>query len=256
VALNRPSKGNAFNMLMWRELQEVFQAMNADSSAKVAILKGASTHFSTGMDLEVFVEMNDMAGRERCEGRKREALSHIIQFYQDCISSPEKAPIPVIAAISGFCIGGAIDLITACDMRYCTTDSVFSIKETDLAIVADIGTLQRLPKLIGESQTRELAFTGRTFSGREAEELGLVLKCFSTHDQMMDHVSRVAAQIASKSPLTIRGVKKTLLYARDHSVQASLEQVKQLNAAHLYSSDLLTAMMAHMKKGQPEFKDP
>ena len=238
VTLNRPSKGNAFNMLMWRELKEVFQAMNSDSSARAVILKGTSTHFSTGMDLEVFVEMNTMASRERCEGRKREALSHIIQFYQDCISSPEKAPVPVIAAISGFCIGGAIDLITACDMRYCTSDSVFSIKETDLAIVADIGTLQRLPKLIGDSQTRELAFTGRNFFGKEAEELGLVLKCFSTHDEMMAHVNRVATQIASKSPLTIRGVKKTLLHARDHSVHESLEQVKQLNAAHLYSNDL------------------
>lgn len=148
------------------------------------------------MDLQVFVEMNTMAGNEKCEGRKRESLSNIIQFYQDCVSSPESSsPVPVIAAINGFCIGGAIDLITACDMRYCTSDSSFSIKETDLAIVADIGTLQRLPKLIGDSQTRELAYTGRTFSGKEAEALGLVLKCFNNKEEMMDHVNKVAAQI-------------------------------------------------------------
>ena len=256
ITLNRPKKGNAFNMLMWKELMEVFQAVNNDSTAKVAILQGSSSHFSTGMDLEVFVEMNAMAGKEKCEGRKREALSHIIQFYQDCISSPERAAVPVIAAIHGGCIGGAIDLITACDMRYCTADTTFSIKETDLAIVADIGTLQRLPKLIGDSQTRELAYTGRDFKGKEAEELGLVLKCFPSKDEMLDHVSKVAAQIASKSPLTIRGIKKTCLYTRDHSVIESLEQVKALNASQLYSNDLLTAMMAYMKKTSPNYNDP
>ena len=256
ITLNRPKKGNAFNMLMWKELMEVFQAVNNDSNAKVAILQGSSSHFSTGMDLEVFVEMNAMAGKEKCEGRKREALSHIIQFYQDCISSPERSVVPVIAAIHGGCIGGAIDLITACDMRYCTADTTFSIKETDLAIVADIGTLQRLPKLIGDSQTRELAYTGRNFNGKEAEELGLVLKCFPSKDEMLDHVNKVAAQIASKSPLTIRGIKKTCLYTRDHSVIESLEQVKALNASQLYSNDLLSAMMAYMKKTNPNYNDP
>ena len=256
ITLNRPKKGNAFNMLMWKELMEVFQAVNNDSNAKVAILQGSSSHFSTGMDLEVFVEMNAMAGKEKCEGRKREALSHIVQFYQDCISSPERSVVPVIAAIHGGCIGGAIDLITACDMRYCTADTTFSIKETDLAIVADIGTLQRLPKLIGDSQTRELAYTGRDFNGKEAEELGLVLKCFPSKDEMLDHVNKVAAQIASKSPLTIRGIKKTCLYTRDHSVIESLEQVKALNASQLYSNDLLTAMMAYMKKTSPNYNDP
>lgn len=129
---------------MWKELLDVFNVIKTDSSVKVVILTGSSTHFSTGMDLEVFAEMQKLAGKDPCEGRKREALTHLIRFFQDCISSPEyTCPVPVIAAISGHCIGGAVDLVTACDMRYCTADSSYSIKETDLAMVADIGTLQR-----------------------------------------------------------------------------------------------------------------
>ena len=110
--------------------------------------------------------MQDLASQESCEGRKREALANIIHFLQDAVSSTENCKVPVIAAISGNCIGGAVDLITACDLRYCTEDAVFCIKETDLGMVADVGTLQRLPKLIGDQQTRELAYTGRVFNGR------------------------------------------------------------------------------------------
>jgi enoyl-CoA hydratase len=204
VSLNRPSRGNAFNMQMWYELQETFQAADGDHSVRAIVLTGNSVSFSTGMDLSVFSEMQKLAKAEPCEGRKREALSNFIQFLQDAISAPEVCAVPVIAAISGHCIGGAVDLITACDMRYCTDNSTFCVKETDLAMVADIGTLQRLPKLIGDQQTRELTYTGRTISGIEAQSLGLVLKSFATEELMRQHVDTVARAIAEKSPLTIR----------------------------------------------------
>lgn len=204
LTLNRPTRGNAFNMQMWHELREAFQCIEGDNSIHVVVLTGNSTSFSTGMDLSVFSDMQKMAMSEPCEGRRREALSNFIQFLQDAISSPEICSVPVIAAISGHCIGGAVDLITACDIRYCTDSSSFCVKETDLAMVADIGTLQRLPKIIGDQRTRELAYTGRTICGKEAESLGLVLESFSSEHLMRECVERTAVKIAEKSPLTIR----------------------------------------------------
>jgi enoyl-CoA hydratase len=253
VKLDRTNKKNAFNMQMWLELKETFEAITNDNKVKVVILTGDSGSFSTGMDLQVFADLNSGAKDEKCEGRQREAIGHLIQFLQDGIAGPEKCPVPVIAAISGYCIGGAVDLVTACDMRYCVNDSIFSIKETDLAMVADIGTLQRLPKLIGDSQARELAYTGRDFYGIEAEKIGLVLKSFPCEVEMLKHVHTTAELIAEKSPLTIRGAKTTLLYTRDHTVEESLLQVKMHNQALLMSSDLLEAMRASMMKDKPVF---
>ena len=204
LTLNRPTRGNAFNMQMWHELRDAFLTVDGDHAVRAIILTGNATSFSTGMDLSVFAEMQKMAMSELCEGRRREALGHFVQFLQDAISAPEVCSVPVIAAISGHCIGGAVDLITACDLRYCTDGSSFCIKETDLAMVADIGTLQRLPKLIGDQQTRELSYTGRTINGKEAHSLGLVLKSFPSEEQMRAHVLETAAAIAEKSPLTIR----------------------------------------------------
>lgn len=254
VQLNRPQKGNAFDMSMWIDFKKVFDAINSDENSKVVVLGGEGKNFSTGMDLSVFASMQSISAAESCEGRKRECLSHIIQYLQDVISAPERCAVPVICAISGHCTGGAVDLATACDLRYCTEDAEFSIKETDLAMVADIGTLQRLPKLIGDMQARELAYTGRKLSGREAEKMGLVLKCFSSHDEMMTEVFSVAKSISEKSPLSIRGIKKTILYSRDHTVDDSLNQVKLWNAAHLYSDDLKAAMKAIFEKSKPKFE--
>jgi enoyl-CoA hydratase len=161
--------------------------------------------------------------------------------------------VPVIAAINGYCIGGAVDLITACDLRYCTHDAIFCIKETDLAMVADIGTLQRMPKLIGDMQTRELAYTGRQFTGLEAQQMGLVLKSFATNEEMHNAVLFAANSIAAKSPLTIRGIKSTILFTRDNSVRDGLHQIKMHNAAHLMSSDLMEAMRAALSKDTPKY---
>jgi len=254
VQLNRPERGNSFNMQMWHELREAFHTAEGDNFVRAIVLTGSSSSFSTGMDLSVFLEMQKLAMKEPCEGRRREALGNFIQFLQDAVSAPETCCVPVIAAVSGHCIGGAVDLITACDLRYCTDASAFCIKETDLAMVADVGTLQRLPLIIGDQCTRELAYTGRTIDGREAERLGLVLQSFPTELEMRQHVQKVATAIAEKSPLTIRGVKRTLLYNRDHTVKDSLEQVKLWNTAHLFSNDLLIAMSSMGKKGKPVYK--
>jgi enoyl-CoA hydratase len=253
VKLNRPTRGNSFNIDMWTDLRTVFEEINKDSKVRCVILTGNEKSFSTGMDLSVFQEMEQISKKENCPGRQRESLIHIIKWLQDAISGPEKCVVPVIAAINGHCIGGAVDLATACDLRYCTDDAIFSIKETDLAMVADIGTLQRLPKLIGDMQSRELTYTGRNFDGKEAEKLGLVLKSFATNEEMQSHIITTTASIAAKSPLTTRGIKSTILYTRDHTVDDSLGQIQLHNAAHLMSADLMEAMRATFMKDEPTF---
>jgi enoyl-CoA hydratase len=256
ITLNRPNRGNAFDFQQWEELRQTFNYFNVAAEPRVIILNGAGNSFCTGMDLTVFMKMQEILNSVECDARKREAgIFNMLNYLQGIISAPENCPVPVIAAIHGHCIGGAVDLITATDLRYCTKDSTFCVKETDLAIVADMGTLQRLPKLIGTQQALELTYTGRNFTGVEAEKLGLVVKAFDSKEEMMNHVTKVAEQIAKKSPITTRGIKKTVLYARDHSVEDSLNQVKLWNSAFMYSNDLVEAAMSIMSKKEPQFKD-
>jgi len=253
ITLARPEKANALNMAMWSELKDCFDTIESDGLVRCVILSGEGNIFCSGMDLSVFAEMQQIASRETCEGRKREGLGHLITFFQDIISAPERCKVPVIAAVHGKCIGGALDLITSCDMRYCTESAGFSVKEIDLAIVADIGSLQRLPHIVGDQRAREMSYTGREISASEAVQYGLVLNSFKTIDEMMLSVNEYAKAISSKSPLTIRGIKKTLVHSRDHSVQEGLDFVKSLNSSILYSEDILQAINALMKKETPKF---
>lgn len=242
ATLNRPKRGNSLNMEMWRDLYSLFGQVANDSKVRAVIVTGNAASFCTGMDLSVFSEMSALLASESCEGRKREALLRAISYFQRGINLFEECHVPVIAAISGSCLGGAIDLITACDLRMCTTSSDFSVKEIDLAIVADIGTLQRLPALIGEMQCRDLAFTGRHFSGEEAVKMGLCLgPAYSTEGEMLAAAMRKAELIALKSPLTMRGIKASMNFSRDCSVQEGLQHVRMLNASQIYSSDLTEA---------------
>lgn len=254
VVLNRPKRGNAFDMTLWEDYQRAFKAVDASPDTRVVILSGAGGNFSTGMDLSVFAEMSSCGSKESCEGRRREGISKFIQYLQDGVSAPENCAVPVIAAVSGNCIGGAIDIITACDLRYCTKDASFCVKEIDLAIVADIGTLQRLPRIVGDQRAAELTYTARTFNGLEAQRMGLVLECFDTEAEMMTHVKKVAADIAAKSPITTRGVKQTILYSREHTVREGLQHVKMWNSAFLQGDDLQEAMQAVMAKQTPNYK--
>lgn len=255
VKLNRPKTLNAMNMQMWVELGQAFEQVEQDTSIKAVIVSGEGRGFTSGMDLNVFATLQQLASQEPCDGRKREALMRVIDEFQKVISAPERCRVPVIAAIHGACIGAGVDFITGCDLRYADTSAVFSVKEVDLAIIADVGTLQRLPKLIGEQQAKELAYTGRNFSGLEAERLGLVLKTLKDAEELLAHAQQVAASIADKSPITVRGIKQTIHYQRDHSTADSLQQVRYHNAAVLYSDDLVQAIGALMSKSKPTFRD-
>jgi enoyl-CoA hydratase len=255
VKLSRPKTVNAMNMHMWSELGEAFELVERDPSVKAVVLSGDGRGFSSGMDLHVFATMQKLALAESCDGRKREMLMRVIDRFQRVVSAPERCRVPVLAAVHGACIGAGVDLITACDLRYCDASAVFSVKEVDLAIIADVGTLQRLPKLVGEQQAKELAFTGRNFGAVEAAAMGLVLKTFPDQEQLLQHVGEVAAAIATKSPLTVRGIKQTIHYQRDHSTRDALEQVRYHNAAVLYSEDLAAAITGVMSKTPAAFRD-
>jgi enoyl-CoA hydratase/carnithine racemase len=254
VRLNRPDKANAMNWAMWQEIRQAMQWVDETPEARVAIIEGEGKHFTSGIDLQMMMGLQAQI-KDDCDGRMREKLRRIILDLQDTLSSIERCRKPVLAAIHGACVGGGIDLICCTDMRYCSADAYFSIKEIDIGMTADVGTLQRLPKLIGEGMVRELAYTGRRFEGNEACSMGLVNQVFDSREALQAGVREIAASIASKSPLSIRGTKEMLNYARDHSVADGLNYIATWNAGMLMSGDLMTAMMANMSKQTPQFKD-
>ncbi|MES2319128.1 MAG: crotonase/enoyl-CoA hydratase family protein [Pseudomonadota bacterium] len=254
VRLNRPDKANAMNLAMWHDIRSAFKWIDDTPEARVAILEGEGKTFTSGIDLKMMMGLGPQIQND-CEGRMRESLRRVILDLQDTLSSLERCRKPVLAAIHGACIGGGIDLICCADMRYCSSDAYFSIKEIDIGMVADVGTLQRLPKLIGDGMARELAYTGRKVDAAEARDIKLVNRVFDSREALQEGVREIAALIAAKSPLSIRGTKEMMHYARDHTVADGLNYVATWNAAMLMSDDLQKAMMAGMSKQAPEFKD-
>ena len=254
VRLNRPDKANAMSATMWQEIRQAFQWVDTTPEARVAVLQGEGKLFTAGIDLQMMMGLGPQIQND-CDGRTREALRRVILDLQDTLTSLERCRKPVLAAIHGGCIGGGIDLVTCADMRYASSDAYFTIKEIDIGMTADVGTLQRLPKLVGEGIVRELAYTGRKFDAQEAKDIGLVNRVFESREALYAGVREIAATIAAKSPLSIRGTKEMITYARDHSVADSLNYIATWNAAMLMSQDLTEAMMSNMAKNAPSFKD-
>ena len=254
IRLNRPDKANAMNATMWQEIRQAFEWVDRTPDARVAVLQGEGKLFCAGIDLQMVMSLNGQVAND-CDGRSREAMRRVILDLQDTLTSLERCRKPVLAAIHGGCIGGGIDLITCADMRYASSDAYFCIKEIDIGMTADVGTLQRLPKLVGEGITRELAYTGRKFEAEEARQMGLVNRVYESREVLYAGVREIAASIAAKSPLSIRGTKEMINYARDHSVADGLNYVATWNAAMLMSQDLSEAMTANAAKRPPVFRD-
>lgn len=254
VALNRPDKANAMNMAMWQELRQVMQWVDRTAQLRAVVLHGEGRHFTSGIDLEMMMGLLPQV-RDACEARTREKLRDLILDLQDTLSSLERCRKPVLAAIHGACVGGGVDLVCCADMRYCAADARFSVREIDLGMVADVGTLQRLPRLVGEGMARELAYTGRDFGAEEAQAMRLVNRVFDSPQALLAGVCRIAQEIAAKSPLSIRGVKQVMNHSRDHSVADGLDYVANWNAAMLLSEDLNAAIRAGMTRQVPKFRD-
>ncbi len=254
VELNRPDKANAMSAQMWVDIGTAFRAIDEMPEARVAVVRGRGRNFTAGIDLGLLAGLKNEVGDD-CEGRMRERLRRKILELQDALNAIERCRKPVIAAIHGACVGGGVDLITCCDMRYASTDAYFSVMEIDVGMTADVGTLQRLPKLVPDGIARELAYTGRRFDAAEAREIGLLNRLFDSAESLQRGVAEIASTIAAKSPLAIRGIKEMVVYARDHSVADSLNYVATWNAAMLLSEDLAEAMTASVEKRSARFRE-
>jgi len=253
VQINRPEKINAMNAAFWSEIVDIFQWIDDTDAVRAVVISGAGKHFSAGIDLMMLASLAGQMGKD--VGRNARLLRKTIQRLQASFNAVDNCRKPVLAAVQGYCIGGAIDLISACDMRYCSRDAQFSIKEIDMGMAADVGTLQRLPRIIGDGIMRELAFTGRYVEADEALRIGLVNRIYDDQAGLLDGVFAVAREIAEKSPIAVAGTKQMLSYMRDHRIDDGLDYIATWNAAMLQSEDLRVAVAAHMSKQKPTFAD-
>lgn len=253
VSLNRPEKLNAMNGAMFREIGEAFRWLDAETNARAIVLAGNGKHFTAGLDLK---ESGAVLGANDGDpARVREKLRRHVLHLQDCFTALEDCRAPVIAAIHGACLGGGIDLVSACDIRICTTDTWFSIQEINVAIVADVGTLQRAPYLFPNGILRELALTGRKFMADEASKYGFVNAVENDRDAAIAKATAIANEIASKSPLAVSGTKAILNHSRDHSIRDGLDYVATWNSGQLLGEDLMKAATAALTRETVSFSD-
>lgn len=252
ITLKRPDEYNSMNKAFWAELPMIVRALDNTAEVRAIVLSSTGKHFTAGMDLGVFAGMAQ--GEQVEDARAAEALRRLVLHLQDSFNALEQVRIPILSAVQGACIGGGVDMICATDSRYCTEDSYFVVKETQLGIVADLGTLQRLPKLIPEGLARELAYTSRKFTAKEALQAGFVNAVFPDQASMLEAVMGVAQSITANSPLTVAGTKHVLNYSRDHSVSDALEYMATWQAGMFRPTDLQEAMMAGAEKRDAQFQ--
>ena len=257
VVLNNPDKLNAMAPVFFDEIRHVFEEIDADPGIRVAILWAEGRLFTAGLDLTAAAS-GILGGQGDGDGAspalRNYEVYRLIRKWQDSISAPEKCRKPVIAAVHGHCIGGGVDLTTACDIRLCTQDATFAIHETKIAIVADIGTLQRITAIVGKGMAREMAYTGRRIAADRARTSGLVNEVYEDKEKLLESARELAAEIAANSPIAVQGTKAVLHYSEERTTEEGLEYVAQWNSSFLQSDDLKEAMLAFIEKRQPEFK--
>lgn len=249
--LNRPDKRNAMSADMWEDIPMAMAELDRDDSVRVVILAGRGPAFTVGIDIGLLGSMQTAAESQAAANLR---LYELIKRMQRTASCFANSPRPVIAGVHGYCLGAGMDLITACDMRLAAADGVFSIRETRMGLVADIGTLQRLPAIVGPGHTAELALTGTDIDAERARTIGLVNTVSPDHETMLADARALASQIADNSPLVVQGIKKVLAANDGRTVEQALDYVAQWNASYLLSNDLMEAVTAFMEKRQPEFK--
>ena len=257
LVLNRPNELNTMTRDFWVELGDALEEINRDSDVRVVILSSTGKHFCAGMDLSAFSNgVDDIPNDKKPDhARVGEVVYRTAKELQSYISKLEEIRVPVIAAVQGGVIGGALDLITACDMRFASNDAFFCIQEINIGMAADVGTLQRLPKIIPDSKMREMAYTGRRMYADEAKETGLVSDTYESQEEMLAAANELAKVIASKSPVAIYGLKAVMNYSRDHSVSEGLEYNALWSGAMLSQKDMTEAITANMEKRDATFND-
>ncbi|WP_409495417.1 crotonase/enoyl-CoA hydratase family protein [Amycolatopsis sp. cmx-11-12] len=254
VTLLGPSKGNAMGPDFWRELPIVFRALDADPQVRAVVLTGSGKHFSYGLDLPAMMpSWGEMLGGDALAGPRSKFLDEV-KTLQASVSSIAECRKPVIAAISGWCIGGGVDVIAAADIRLASADAKFSVREVKVAIVADLGSLQRLAPIIGEGHLRELALTGKDIDAARAEKIGLVNDVYADQETLLAEARKMALEIAANPPLVVHGTKNVLSANTERQVAEGLRYVSAWNAAFLPSKDLAEAVQAFLERRAPEFK--
>ena len=255
IILSRPEQLNSMSRKFWVELPEILEEVNRNSEIRVLIISSTGKHFCAGMDLSAFDNGVANIPKEKRPDNARigEALYRSAKELQEYISKLEKIRVPVIAAIHGGCIGGAVDLVTACDIRLATNDAFFCIQEINIGMAADVGTLQRLPRIIPDSKMRELAYTGRRMLADEAKESGLVSDIYSSQEEMVNAAKEMANEIAKKSPIAIYGLKALMNYSRDHTISDSLDFNALWSGAMLSQRDMEEAIKAFVEKREATF---
>jgi enoyl-CoA hydratase len=251
IRLKGPGKGNAMGPDFWAEFPKAVASIDSDPAVRAVIVSGGDAEFSYGLDLPSM--MPQLAAKGKFLGHERRKFLDLIVELQHCFSMIEQSPKPYIAAVNGWCIGAGLDLISACDIRVCSTGAKFSLREVKVAIVADLGSLQRLPHIIGQGHTRELAFTGKNIDAQRAKEIGLVNDVYDDAEALSKYVHELANEIASNPPLVVQGSKQVLNESRDRSVDEGLKYVALWNSAFLHSTDLEEAVRAFMERRPPKF---
>jgi enoyl-CoA hydratase len=263
VWLDRPEARNAMGVDLWRDLPRAMEAVTTDAAVRVVVVAAKGPHFSVGLDLKAMGEMLTSGGSGPPSGasgaaplslaeRGRRARLNILEL-QGAITAVADCPKPVIAAVHGYCIGGGVDLIAACDIRLASADAIFSVREAKMAIVADLGSLQRLPSILSAGHVNELAFTAKDISAERAKEIGLVNDVAADADGVIKAARVLAGEIAANSPLAVQGTKAVLRANEGRSVAQGLDYVATWNAAQLASDDLTEAVTAFMEKRPPSF---
>lgn len=260
VWIDVPKRLNALAPPFWLEFPATIEELGSDDDVRVIVVAGKGRAFTVGLDLEAFGPslasgiLDTEAEPPGSPVAQRQALRQLIKTLQHAISSVAECPKPVIAAVHGWCIGAGVDLITACDIRYAAANAKFSIRETRLAMVADVGTLQRLPRIIDPGTVAELAYTGRDFDAGEAASIGLVSRVLPDAEATLDAALETAALIAANSPLAVEGTKAILRAGDGRTVDEALDYVALWNAAFLQSDDLAEALAAFVEKRDPKFE--
>ena len=257
IRMIRPERANSMIPEFWDELPKIVGHLSEGNDARAIGLSAEGRHICSGMDLSVFAGNNDVSVQDNAAhiSRQRANFRTTALHLQRTFSCLEESRLPVLSAIQGACIGGGIDMVSATDLRYATEDAFFCIQEINIGMTADVGTLQRMPKLVPEGVVRELAYTGRNMSASEAKERGFVNDIYEDQDAMDDAVLEIAQEIASKSPMAIWGTKQTLNYGRDHSVADGLEYIATWNAAMFDPDDMAEAFMAQTENRDAQFPD-
>lgn len=253
LTLNRPKKLNAMGPAFWDEMAPTVREIDAELDIRVLVVRGAGRAFTAGLDLMAMMPRLPINPGGKPDGARQMRLHQVIRDMQGAMTCLERCRVPVIAAVHGHCIGAGVDLITACDIRLASADALFSVRETRLAIVADVGTLQRLPAIIGPGHTRELVFTGRDFDAEYAAQIGLVNRVLPTPEALFEEALRLAHEIAANPPLTVQGTKRVMNEARRAEIDRGLEYVATWNAAHIVTQDLGVAVTANMTRQEPEY---